>query len=366
MAVNYNNVIENDFELDLYKSKYDEVINYLKVFGTTDFWSLIQNVGGSERRMMRLLNEMNKEGVIVINNNSFSLPNEGKKYNFDLNKVKEEMKIITESKPVPTFFFDQRPITLNTVIKRVNHLLDNNDVYKKNIVFLGDDDLTSLCLALTRVDCDITVLDIDERLINFINEMSNKYDLNVKAYVFNVLDKLDNKFLHKFDVLFTDPTPEVIPFTIFMNTSINLVKKNNGIIYTSIYSSAMNKTRDLQDVISNMHLYISEVIPKFTDYQAIYELYNERDIEFINKYHIPFNEDSICFNETQFRLEVCSDTHPKKITYKYSDIYGKATKRVLKDKKNDLSSDMYLEKIYTEMSKTSDKIYVSGDDEEWS
>lgn len=363
MAVDFNKIIENDFELDLYKIKYNEVINYLKVFGEVDFWTIIKEVGGSERRMMRLLDEMEKEGTIVIKDNTFKLPNENKKYNFDLDKIKEEMKSILKIKPIPTFLFDQRPITLDTTIKRVKHLLKNNDVYKKDIVFLGDDDLTGICLALTKVDCNITIFDIDERLINFINEIAFKYKLNLKAYVFNVLEKVDLKFIHKFDVLFTDPTPENIPFTIFMNTSIKLVKKNKGVIYTSVYSSAMNKTRSLQDIIMEMKLYISEAIPKFTDYQAIYKLYRESDIEFMKKYNIPFDENSICFYETQFRLEVCDETHPKKITYKGSDVFGKATKRALTNQNNDLSYEDYLNEVSTNMKENENKIYVSGDDE---
>ena len=305
---------------------------------------------------------MKKLGIITINDNMIEIPNEKSKYTFDMNEVRKKMEEIWNNKPLPTFFFDQRPITLSTTIKRINHLLTNNDVYKKNIVFLGDDDLDGLALALTRVDCNITVLDIDERLINYINEVAKLEKLNINAYVYNALDKVPNNLKHTFDVLFTDPTPEEIPFTIFMNDAVNLVKKDTGVIYTSIYSSAMKKTYKLQEVITNMHLYIDEVLPRFTEYQAIYELYKDEDIEFMKENNIPFDNESICFTETQFRLEVTPDTKVIKISYRGSDLYGKATKRVIKDKKNDVANDEYIDRISEEITKTSDTIYISGDE----
>ena len=39
-----------------------------------------------------------------------------------------------------------------------------------------------------KVDCEIEVLDIDKRLIEYINEISKKYDLNIKTRVYNALD----------------------------------------------------------------------------------------------------------------------------------------------------------------------------------
>lgn len=361
MSINYDKIIENDFERKIYELKHQELINYLNTFGATEFWTIIKEVGGSERRMMRLINEMLLNNEIIYQDNGFNIPNNEYKYQFiDYNELSNKLKQIWEKKPIPTFLFDQRPVTLKTTIERVKYFLKRNDIYNKNIVFLGDDDLTSVALALTGVTCKITVLDIDERLIKFINDISKLYNLNITAHVFNALGGVPKYLKHQFDCLVTDPTPEAIPFTIFMNDAIDLLKKQDSIIYTSIYSSAMEETLELQKIITKMNLYITEIIPKFTEYQAIYELYKPIDLEFIRKYHIDINEDSICFTESLFRLKLTNKTRKIKVSYQGQDVFGKATKRVIKNKNNDLiKNDQYLDRVEQEMKKNKLKNYIS-------
>lgn len=375
--INLNNVIENDIEYEIYKSKINEIEKYLKTFGKTGFWDIIKNVGGSERRMLRLINEMEKEGIISFDkkSSSFYLTGDDKKKHdsykchkcngscIEIDKFSRLDNIldeIWENKPLPTLLFDQRPVTRNTSLKRVAYLLTKNDVYNKNIVFLGDDDLTSICLGLINKDCNITVLDADKRLINYINKVAKEKKLKIKAYEYNVMDEVPKEFLKKFDTLMTDPTPEKIPFTIFTNSAIDLTK-DDGIIYTSIYSTAMSKNLDLQKTITDMNLYITEMIPCFTHYQYIYKLYRDSDIDLINKYNIKFDDDSICFTETLFRLEKTGKT--KKIIIKYSgkDLMGKATKRAVSNPEEEVAKeDDYINELRELIINNKDLKKVSG------
>lgn len=209
-------------------------------------------------------------------------------------------------------------------------------------------------------DCNITVLDADKRLINYINKVAKEKELKIKAYEYNVMDEVPKEFLKKFDTLMTDPTPEKIPFTIFTNSAIDLTK-DDGIIYTSIYSTAMSKNLDLQKTITDMNLYITEMIPCFTHYQYIYKLYRDSDIDLINKYNIKFDDDSICFTETLFRLEKTGKT--KKIIIKYSgkDLMGKATKRAVSNPEEEVAKeDDYINELRELIINNKDLKKVSG------
>lgn len=370
--VDFSKVIENDIELSIYKEKEQEIKNYLTTFGDTSFWEIISKVGGSERRMLRLLNEMEQNGEISFNkkNNKFYIQGENRKHdNYicencnattmdlkGLRKLKTKLKKIWDNKPKPTLLFDQRPVTMETSIRRVAYLLSKNDIYKKNVVFLGDDDLTSVCLAFANDECDITVFDADERLINYINDVASTYKLKIVAKVLNVMDKVPKEYIGKFDVLMTDPTPERIPFTVFTNVAIDLVKPL-GVIYTSIYSTAMSKSMDLQRVITEMNLYITEMIPNFTHYQAIYKLYRETDIEMFEKYNVPFDDNSICFTETLFRMLKTKETRKIPINFTLKDMMGKATKRVMKDSSNEVADiDGFLKATMVKMQSEENKI----------
>ena len=91
MAVDYNKIIENDFEKPIYIKKYNELINYLTTYGPTEFWKIVREVGGSERRMMRLIEEMINEEVIEFTDNKFNLKNNITKYNYDMEEVEAKM-----------------------------------------------------------------------------------------------------------------------------------------------------------------------------------------------------------------------------------------------------------------------------------
>ena len=56
--MNIKKGIENDFEEKLYISKIDEVLNYLHTFSSATFFEIVRIVGGSERIILRLLDEM--------------------------------------------------------------------------------------------------------------------------------------------------------------------------------------------------------------------------------------------------------------------------------------------------------------------
>lgn len=358
--INYDNIIENDFEKEIYEEKKKEILKYLRIKKEMDFWDIVNTIGGSERRMIRLLDEMIRNNYINFNNGYFKILGD---YNFsnlncnckkckgtgvdinDLLEIKRDFTEIYNNKPKPTLLFDQRPVTINTSLRRVGLLEKNYDINENTkILFLGDDDITSIALALTK-KCEIYVCDIDKRLLDYIEFVSKERNLNIKCFEFNVMNKVENQYKNFFDILVTDPTPEKNPFILFMNSAIKFTKKN-GIIYTSIYSTAMKKTLELQKVITEMNLYISEMIKGFTLYKSLEELYTINDKKLFEKYNVKFDDETICFTETMFRCEKTPDTNIIENNIELKDILGKATKRVIKDKNKEVAnSTEYLEKI---------------------
>ena len=133
-----------------------------------------------------------------------------------------------------------------------------------------------------------------------------------------------------------DPTPEKIPFTVFTNFGIKILNCKSAVGYISIYSSAMNKSIEIQKVINKMNFLMTDIIPKFTEYDFVEHTYTKRDKELLKKYNL--NKKPICFNESLIRVEKTERTKPIKITYKKSDLFGKATKRVIKDFNKDPAS----------------------------
>jgi predicted methyltransferase len=78
------------------------------------------------------------------------------------NKYKNE-------RPKPDRNLDQFYATEETVLKRAVLLGNLPNISQKKLLFLGDDDLTSIIFALLFKAEEIMVVDIDNRILEFIN-----------------------------------------------------------------------------------------------------------------------------------------------------------------------------------------------------
>ncbi len=354
--INYNEIIENDFEEPIYKHLSQQILYFLNINNGCSFWDIIHYVGGSERRVVRLLDQMEKLSMIHIENDRFSV-NNGHKFfnicstchgkmvdtkNFD-KKITAKFIDIYSKKPAPTFIFDQRPVTYETTINRVMYMINRMDIVGKDVVMLGDDDLTGIALGLFGFSKSIVVLDIDKRIVDYTNLIAKQFDLNIKAILFDATKDIPRELKNRFDTLLFDPTPEPIPFGIFLNTAIELCKPSST-IYTSIYSTAMEFNYEMQKVIEKRNLHITDMLPHWTDYKNIDNLYRQSDLKLFEKYKIKL-DDGICFTETFIRMIKTQKTKTVKMQINQSDLLGKATKRVLKDSKEDveIKNNKYLD-----------------------
>ena len=60
MEINLDKVIENEYEREYYLNLRREINEFLNHNGGSDFQQIVKTIGGSDRRVLRLLNEMRK------------------------------------------------------------------------------------------------------------------------------------------------------------------------------------------------------------------------------------------------------------------------------------------------------------------
>jgi hypothetical protein len=70
--------------------------------------------------------------------------------------------------------FDQGYVTPKTTLSRFAFSYERGDIVGKEIIVLGDDDLMSIVLGLSGLPKRITVVEIDERLTDFIESTAKK------------------------------------------------------------------------------------------------------------------------------------------------------------------------------------------------
>ena len=123
---------------------------------------------------------------------------------------------IAKDRPLPVADYDQGFITPPDLALKAGFMYQRGDLVDKEIIVLGDDDLYSIFLGLTKFPERVIVLDIDERIINFVNKIAEEKNLRVKA-IKRDLSKGFSDDIGKFDVFVSEPPESFLGFKIFLD-----------------------------------------------------------------------------------------------------------------------------------------------------
>jgi predicted methyltransferase len=223
-------------------------------------------------------------------------------FKFEINK--EKLKILKEFlekyknlRPKPKREYDQFFATEETLIKRVS-ILENFIDQNKEILFLGDDDLTSLALSLfiTRTNADkykIVVIDIDKDILNFINFVCEKEKFNVETYHYDLRNPLPKDKFKKFNLVFTDPPYTPFALELWLTRCIeatlgsgsNKKRKKPEVLSSKYYLICYGYTQretekglKIQEIITKIGLVIQEKIRDFNNYYGAKSIGSKSDL----------------------------------------------------------------------------------------
>ncbi len=186
-------------------------------------------------------------------------------------KLEEAFKVflkVQENRPKAVHEYDQGYVTPENSFARIAMADEKGDIRGKEVIVLGDDDLMSLALALTKLPKKVTVLEIDKRLIDFIASVSNKYNLGIDARLHDLTKPLPEDVLSGFDTFFCDP-PETIPAVkAFIGRGVSTLRSERCAGYFGITrrESSVDKWNGIQKVLIDMGLTITDIIHNFNEY----------------------------------------------------------------------------------------------------
>jgi len=207
-------------------------------------------------------------------------------YDMSLSEIPNEFASISkieeilENRPEPDFALDQSHAISSTVINRALYLLKKGDIEGRKILFLGDDDATSLTVGLLNLAEEITVIDIDPNVIKFLTDSANT--LALKGY--NVLthdlrDSSPVSVLNNYDLVVMDPPYTNDGLRLFLKrakqilkTNINIEGKDHNIVGKKCLLCFGNKPpKEMQQIqlsILDHGFIIKEMIPYFNLYKG--------------------------------------------------------------------------------------------------
>lgn len=199
----------------------------------------------------------------------------------------------SESRPKPDRNLDQFWATEETVLRRAVLLGSIPDISRKQLLFLGDDDLTSVAFTLFFKAEIVTVVDIDSRLLRFIETVARKEGLPIETFEHDFRNPLPKPKFKRYDVAFFDPpyTSEAVNTWLIraveatLGGGSNWKRKDPEFLsrkyYLMCYGYTGRETErglKIQKVITSLGLIIQEKIRDFNRYYGAESIGSKSDL----------------------------------------------------------------------------------------
>lgn len=205
------------------------------------------------------------------------------KDNYDLEKdFAEEIKYLEDTfnkRPGVDVTIDQTKCTPETSFKRAILALKHNSLIGKSVLCIGDDDLVSISVSMllrrlyTNSDSNntqIQVLDIDERFLEYINEIAEKEGFNISVLKSDFRKSLPEELQNKFDCFFVDPPYTLDGMKLFISRGLQGLNKDDSeqCIFFSFAHKFPEFRLKMQKAFNEMELIITQILPGFNEYEG--------------------------------------------------------------------------------------------------
>lgn len=262
--------------------------------GARSIWELLEICNCPLKDFINALRGLRDNGLITINSGVFYLTEKGKRSvnpkslkieakicpncagkrviaEGGFKEVLEDFKRISSNRPPPALKYFQGYMLEEDVIARTALMHYYHDLDGKSIVMIGDDDLLSVALALTRLPSRIVVLDIDSRLGEFLEKVNREHGFSIEFIKYNVADPLPESLRDQFDVFSSEPLETLSGLRAFISRGVACLKEN-GVGYFGLthYEASHKKWLAVQKLLSRMNCVITDVIQGFSVYPMDY------------------------------------------------------------------------------------------------
>ncbi len=293
----------------------DAVVRLLQVVaarGPISAKELSQSIGlplpvvAAVRRELESRGILERKGGVVLTDDGKRLL-EGQTYRFlgvceacsgtgllipdELSPLLDKLRMYRANRPRVDVSLDQSFILPEYNLRRCLFALNHGLLAGKRVLFIGDDDASSLCVGMLAAylgfHVDLTVLDVDHRILNYVQTACDEEEIEVKTIYHDARDPLPASISSKFDTVFIDPPYTLAGLELFLSRAVDaLIKQEGSAVVLSFGRKPPSESVQIMEKICNMHLYVSDVRPGFNRYEGASVLAGASDIYLLRATHI--------------------------------------------------------------------------------
>jgi len=303
--------------------------------GAASVWELVDAQDASLSEFYATLEALKKRGLVEVNKGRVSLTRAGcehasrlraRFYDFrcaacdargyvipgELEEVARSFYEIAKHRPLPREEYDQGYISPEDVLKRVAFMYERGDLAASEILVIGDDDLLSVAAALTRLPSRVVALEIDERLVRFINRAAEEHGLSLEARGYDVRDPLSEELAGSFDVFVTDPVEALEGIKLFLSRGAASLRGEGSAGYFGLTTleASLKKWYEIQRMLFEMGFVVTDIRRRFSVYpceETNFFRYQEK-LPIVKKLRTPCDHD--WFKSALYRVEAVREPEP--------------------------------------------------------
>ena len=309
-------------KMKLNKTTEKVIISLLKAKGNKmDIWELSRKCGYL-LDVIKSAELLKKVGAVKLENSTVTLTNKIKfpeylvKNERPLNEVMRKYTAYRKRAVFSNDDYDQLSILPGAVYNKLAVMLKKNDLRNRDVLCMGDDDLFSVACSLTALPKSITIFEVDEKVIGFINKISRELPIPIKTVSLNLLKPLPKSYSGSFDVFIAEPPDTVKGTLLFVSRGIQALRKD-GVFYLGMTEVTLNKKQwlEIEKTVLATGIALTDIIGDFEEYviegnELIWKGF-EKLPKWVNK---PAKRP--WFVSTLFRGEVAGVKKPIKFSFK--------------------------------------------------
>ncbi|WP_345429963.1 bis-aminopropyl spermidine synthase family protein [Actinoallomurus vinaceus] len=183
----------------------------------------------------------------------------------------ERLAGLIAAAPAANEALDHVSATAETATRRAMWLDATYDLAGAHLVCVGDHDLTSLAVSAISPECRVSVVDIDERLLDYIAAQAAEAGAAVECWYADLRFGLPPVLAGSADLVFTDPpyTPEGV--SLFLGRGAQALRdRSNGRLVMAYGFSPLSPALGVkvQRAVHDLDLAVEAILPGFNRYDG--------------------------------------------------------------------------------------------------
>ena len=189
----------------------------------------------------------------------------------DENGLVDRMSELAAALPPARWRLDHVPATAETMARRALYLASEYELGGASVLSLGDHDLTSLAVGSAEPEADLTVVDIDEPLLDYVVGSADGLGFPLTAAWADLRLAFPPSLVASADLVFTDPPYTTEGMRLFLTRALEALRSTGHERLAFCFGTGerhLVKGLEVQSLLGDLRLALEAMLPGFNHYDG--------------------------------------------------------------------------------------------------